>query len=165
MGQRNADRLALRLTGPPVFLGLEFDLTRSGGSLTGTMTDVSIARSAPITLQRMLPSSQALVGTWVLTAVRGRAVTPGPGYTDTVTLAADGRARRSVDLTACGFSAGGIHDLRRGWLQLELFESPGLSEGQCGFHSRDSLEVRGATLTRYTQLRGGVTLEEDYQRR
>jgi hypothetical protein len=165
MGQRNGDRLALTLTGPQPFLGLQFDLAANGGSLTGTMTDLSIARSGPITLQRLLPSSQALVGRWVLTAVRGREVTPGPGYTDTLTLAADGRARRSVDLSACGFIAGGIHDLRRGWLQLELLTSSVLSEGQCGFHRRDSLEVRGATLTRYTSLRGGVTLEEDYQRR
>jgi hypothetical protein len=163
-GSRNGDRLALTLTGPQPFPGLQFDLAANGGSLTGTMTDLSLSRSGPMTLRRSLPASQALVGKWVLTAVRGRAVTPGPGYTDTVTLALDGRARRSVDLTACGFSAGGIHDLRRGWLQLE-FLAPFLSEDQCGFHSRDSLEVRGATLTRYTRLRGGVTLEEDYQRR
>ena len=50
-------------------------------------------------------------------------------------------------------------------LWAELLTSSVLSEGQCGFHRRDSLEVRGATLTRYTPLRGGVTLEEDYQRR
>ena len=163
--QRSGDRLALTLRGPQPFLGLEFDLGPEGGSLVGTMTDLSIARSGPVTLRRALPSSQALVGQWILTAVRDRAVTPGPGYTDTVTLAADGRARRSVNLTSCGFSAGGIHDVRRGWLQLELFASSYLAEGQCGFHSRDSLEVRGATLTRYTRLTGGVTLEEDYQRR
>ena len=40
MGQRNGDRLALTLTGPQPFLGLQFDLAANGGSLTGTMTDI-----------------------------------------------------------------------------------------------------------------------------
>jgi len=163
--QRNGDRLALRLNGPQPFLGLEFDLGLDRGSLTGTMTDLSVAQSGPITFRRSFPVSQSLVGKWVLTTVRGRAVTPGPGYTDTLTLAADGRARRSVNLTACGFIAHGIHDVRTGWLQLEFLASSYLFEGQCGYHSRDSLEVRGATLTRFTRLLGGVTLEEEYERR
>jgi len=168
-GQVSGTRLALTLSLPlrppgPSF-SLEFDLLLSGGTLAGTMADSSSARQGPITLRRTLPASSALVGTWVLTAVRGIAVTPGPDYTDTLTLAADGRARRAFETTACGFVVNGLHDSRRGWLQLEFLASSYLTESQCGYRSRDSLEVRGPTLTRYTRLAGGVTLEEDFARR
>ena len=91
-------------------------------------------------------------------------MTPGPDYADTLTLAADGRARRSFSTTSCGFVAEGMHESRDGWLQLEFLASSYLTEGQCGYGSRDSLQVTGATLTRYTRLVGGATLEEDFAR-
>jgi hypothetical protein len=89
-GQRVGNQLTMTLNGPQVFLGLAFDLMLDGGTLTGAMTDSSLSRTGPITLRRTLPTSQALVGRWVLTTVRGRAVTPGPDYADTLTLASDG---------------------------------------------------------------------------
>ena len=165
-GELTGRRLVLTLESPPPSTSLEFDLVLKGNALTGTMTDVSQARQGPVTLRRALPASSALVGQWVLTAVRGITATPGPEYADTLTLAADGRVRRSLARKSCRSATHGAHDSRGGWLHLELLASPYLTEGQCGYDTtHDSLQVRGSTLTRYTQLHGGKTLEEDFERR
>jgi len=166
VGELAGAQLSLTLSGPPPSTGLELDLAFDGGTLTGTITDPSQGRQGPITLRRALPLSSALVGRWVLTAVRGITVAPGPEYTDTLILAADGRARRAVGRRSCGFVVGGAHDSRRGWLQLEFLTSPYLTQGECGYRTtHDSLQLRGSTLTRYTPLFGGATLEEDFARR
>jgi len=164
-GQLTGRQLMLTLDIPNPSTGLEFDLTLEQGALAGTMTDLSEGQQGPVTLRRALPATTALVGRWVLTKVRGITVTPGPEYTDTLTLAPDGRARWAVARKSCRFAAGGAYDSRRGWLQLELLTSPYLTEGQCGYGmTHDSLQVRGSTLTRYTRLFSGATLEEDFAR-
>lgn len=164
-GQLAGRQLTLTLSAPSA-TDLELDLELERGVLVGTMSDPLQARQGAITLRRAPAPAPSLVGQWILTAVRGISLSPGPEYTDTLTLGADGRVRRAVVRRSCRFVANGAHERDGEWVQLEFLTARHMTEGECGYrNTHDSLRVRGSTLTRYTLLFNGGTLEEDFARK